>query len=78
MTDENFRQLTEALLSKKPFQVFTIQLHNGERFEIDHPRTLAYNEGLAAFISPGPVPVWFDHESVSDVFMAPAHSEDAE
>lgn len=76
MTYENFEHLINLYKSKKPFQIFTIRLHNGERYEVDDPSGLAYKEGLAVLISPGPVPVWFDHESVSEIIHAPAVDAD--
>ncbi len=38
MTAENFEGFLEAFVSRKPFKVFTVELHNGSRFEVDHPR----------------------------------------
>jgi hypothetical protein len=72
MTPENFDQILGAMLSRDPFQIFTIELQSGKRFEIDHPRTTVYREGVAVFIAPGGVPVWFDHETVSQIIEAPA------
>ena len=64
MTVENFEVLIEKLSERRPFQPFTIQLADGERFEIDHPHALAYRHGVAYFIAPGGTPFWFDHEGV--------------
>ena len=47
MTAENFDQLLESMLSRTPFRVFTIELHGGKRFEIDHPRATVYRDGVA-------------------------------
>jgi hypothetical protein len=74
VTAENFDHLLEAMLSRDPFQIFTIELHGGRRFEIDHPRATVYREGVAVFIAPGGIPVWFDHDSVSQIIDAPADS----
>ena len=74
MTAENFDQLLESMLSRTPFRVFTIELHGGKRFEIDHPRATVYRDGVAVFVAPGGVPVWFDHESVSQIIDAPANT----
>ena len=40
---------------------------SGNRFEVDYPDALAVREGLAIFVGPGRVPVFFDHEGVSEV-----------
>ena len=74
MTQENFEQVLEAMMSRKPFQVFTIELHGGKRFEIDHPRATVWREGIAVFIAPGPVPIWFDHDSVSQIIEFPSRA----
>jgi hypothetical protein len=72
MTVDNFQALLETLLSRKPFKVFTVELQNGNRFEVDHPRAVVYRDGFAIFVSPGPVPVYFDNEAVVQFIDAPA------
>jgi hypothetical protein len=72
VTAENFDHLLEAMLSQDPFRIFTIELHGGRRFEIDHPRATVYRNGTAIFIASGGVPIWFGHESVSRIIGAPA------
>lgn len=74
MSAENFEQALEELLSVTPFRVFTVELHGGRRFEIDHPRAVALKNGLAVFIAPGNVPIIFDHDSVNQITVAPANS----
>jgi hypothetical protein len=74
MTAENFQQILESMMSRSPFQVFTIELHGGRRFEIDHPRATVVRDGVAVFIAPGGVPVWFDHDSVNQIIAAPANT----
>jgi hypothetical protein len=74
MTAENFDVLLDTLLNRRPFQIFTVELHGGKRFEIDHPQATVFREGIAIFIAPGPVPIWFDHESVSQIIDAPANT----
>jgi hypothetical protein len=74
MTAENFDGLLEKLLNRRPFEIFTVELHGGKRFEIDHPQATVFRQGLAVFIAPGPVPIWFDHESVSQFIEAPANA----
>ena len=74
MTAENFDAVLNRLLDRRPFQIFTVELHSGKRFEVDHPKATVFRDGLAVFISPGPIPVWFDHESVSQIIESPANA----
>jgi hypothetical protein len=75
MTAENFDQVLEGLRQLQPFCVFTVELHNGRRFEIDHPGALVVRDGVAVFIAPGGIPIWFDRESVSQIIGAPANAQ---
>jgi hypothetical protein len=43
-------------------------------FEVDHPTALVVRDGVAVFLAPGGVPVWFDHESVDPIIGVPANS----
>ena len=72
MTADNFERVLNGLADRKPFQVFTVELHGGRRFEVDHPRALVVRDGVAVFIAPGGVPIWFDHDSVNQIIAAPA------
>jgi hypothetical protein len=63
MTAENFMMMLDRLRHRQPFQVFTVELHGGERFEVDHPEALIARDGVAVFLAPGGAPHWFDHES---------------
>ena len=74
MTAEHFQETLEALMSRQPFKRFTIELNTGQRYEIDHPRATAFQDGAGVFLAPGGVPVFFDHESVTQVINSPAHS----
>lgn len=65
MTAENFDKTLEGLKQRSPFHPFTVELVGGSRFEVDHPGALVVRDGVAVFISPGGVPVLFDHESVT-------------
>ena len=62
-----FTTTIQALQDRRPFKPFTVALVNGERYEIDRPNILAVGEGIAILIAPGGVPVFFDHEGVSQV-----------
>ena len=64
MTSENFNNALLTLRQRKPFQVFTVVLHGGERFEVDFPDALVVRGGVAVFLMPGGGPMVFDHDSV--------------
>ncbi len=70
MTSENFDQILGNLLERRPFRMFSIELHGGERFQIDHPRATVFREGVAVFLAPGGTFVWFDHDSVNQIIDA--------
>jgi hypothetical protein len=67
MTTENFDHVLQALRQRKPFQVFTVELTGGDRFEVDHPEAFVVRDGNAVFIAPGGIPIWFDHKGVSRI-----------
>lgn len=72
MTADNFQQVLGALVERVPFRPFTIELAGGRRFEVDHGRALVQRDGVAVFLAPGGVPIWFDHESVAAIVGATA------
>jgi hypothetical protein len=73
MTAENFDETLQTLMTRQPFRAFTVELHGGERFEIDSPR-VAWSDGkAAAFVGPGGILHIFDNESVLQFIDAPAH-----
>jgi hypothetical protein len=67
VTAENFDHVLTALRQRKPFQVFTVELAGGHRFEVDHPTAIVIRNGVAVFLAPGGSPVWFDHKNVSQI-----------
>ncbi len=67
MTAEHFDQLFEALHRRSPFRPFTVELMGGNRFEVDHPRAMVVRDGVAVYLRPGGIPVWFDHDSVNQI-----------
>ena len=67
MTSDRFELLLYALRVRAPFHPFTVELVGGHRFEVDHPQAMVVRDGVAVFLRPGGVPVWFDHESVTQV-----------
>jgi hypothetical protein len=72
MTEERFEQALTELLSRQPFRPFTIDLHGGRRVEIDHPRATVLRAGVAVFVSPGGAPIYFDHDSLNQIYDVPA------
>ena len=68
MTAENFDTTVIALLDRRPFKVFTVEMVNGHKFEIDHPKSVVIRDGTAVFIGPGKVFEWFDHTTVNRIF----------
>jgi hypothetical protein len=67
MTSERFDRLFVALMNREKFHPFTVELAGGHQFEVDHPSAMVVRDGVAVFLKPGGVPVWFDHESVTQV-----------
>ncbi|MEK6258462.1 MAG: hypothetical protein AABP62_07555 [Planctomycetota bacterium] len=64
MTADQFEQLLEEFLSRRPFRPFLVELSTGERFEIDHPRAVVLRGGFAVFLGPGTKIHYFDNDSV--------------
>ena len=67
MDRETFTETIRAFRNRQPFKPFTVALVHGDRYEVDRPEVLALGEGLAVLVAPGNVPVFFDHEGVSQV-----------
>ena len=67
MDRETFIETVRAFRNRTPFRPFTVALVNGDRYEVDRPGILALGEGIAILVAPGDVPVFFDHEGVSQV-----------
>jgi hypothetical protein len=76
MTAESFDQVLEGLRLVHPFRVFTVELNGGHRFEVDHAGALVVRDGVAVFLTPGGIPIWFDHESVNQIVGAPTNTSD--
>ncbi len=72
MTADNFDDAINSLADARPFRVFVIELHGGTRYEIDHPRAVINKNGVAVFLRPGGGFVYFDHDSVNQVFLSTA------
>ncbi len=67
MTAEHFEHLLYALQEREKFHPFTVELVGGHQFEVDHPRAMVVRDGVAVYLKPGGIPVWFDHESVTQI-----------
>jgi hypothetical protein len=67
MDRETFMETMRAFRNRMPFRPFTVVTVNGNRYEVDFPDALAVRDGLAIFVGPGRVPVFFDNEGVSEV-----------
>ena len=70
MQTDAFERSLRAFARRTPFQPFTVELTGGTRFQVLHPKALAFNAGLAVCISPDGTPSLFDHETVSQLFGA--------
>jgi hypothetical protein len=75
MTADDFESVLAGLKQLQPFRVFTVELHGGRRFAVDHPGALVVRDGVAVFLAPGGVPIWFDHESVNQIIGAAANAQ---
>ena len=64
MSPDNFQESLNDLLNRKPFQLFRIELHNGQHYEIDHPTTIGVRNSMAVYLPPGGGVKIFDNESV--------------
>lgn len=67
MDRETFTETIRVCRNRTPFQPFTVALVNGDRYGVDFPDALAVRDGLAIYVGPGRVPIFFDHEGVSQV-----------
>jgi hypothetical protein len=67
MVRETFDETIRAFRNRTPFKPFTVVTISGNRYEVDFPDALAVREGLAIFVGPGRVPVFFDDDGVSEV-----------
>jgi hypothetical protein len=47
MTVENLQGVLGTLLDRRPFRLFTIELHGGQRLQVDHPHAVSYQGGAA-------------------------------
>ena len=62
------------MISARPFKPFTVELNTGQRYEIDDPQGTAIHGSAAFFFAPEGIPVFFSHDSVTQIINSPAHS----
>jgi uncharacterized protein (AIM24 family) len=65
MVAKSFDKSLRALVRRRPFQPFVVELVSGERIRVEHPEALAFDGGVAVHISTEGDISLFDHESVS-------------
>jgi len=64
---DKFNSTIRAFKHRTPYQPFTIAVVNGDRYEVDYPDALALGDGKSVLLAPGNVPVFLDHEGVSQI-----------
>ena len=67
MIANNFERSLQAMVRRKPFRPFTVELVSGDRIEVDHPEALIHRAGVAVYISPEGYPALFDHDGVCQI-----------
>jgi hypothetical protein len=65
MEVETFDGTLNAFKKRIPFKAFTVELVNGDRFEVDRAEALAVRDGVASYLPAGSAPVLFDREGVN-------------
>ena len=73
MTAENFDLVLRELSDRMPFQVFTVKLNTGERFEVDFPQALTVNAGVAVYLGLARRIKFFDHNGDNQFIDAASH-----
>lgn len=73
MTAENFDNAMHLLTERRPYQIFTVELNGGQRFEVDYPSAVSFRGGVAVFTAPGGTLILFDHDRVNKIIAAPAN-----
>jgi hypothetical protein len=67
MIVNNFERSLGAMVHRKPFRPFTVELVSGNRTKVDHPEAVVHRAGVAVYISPDGHPVLFDQEGVCQI-----------
>jgi hypothetical protein len=64
MMAENFDQVLSGLRGLQPVRIFRRGTQWRSTIRGRSPGALVVHDGIAVFLAPGGVPVWFDHERV--------------
>ncbi len=64
MTVNDFQRALRALMRREPFEPFAVELLDGERFVVDKPDAVGFNEGAAAFLAADGTIHFFNNEEV--------------
>ena len=75
MNQDRLDNTITAFQRQMPFLPFTIVMMNGNRFEIDHFNAVICRNGRGVFMSPGGIPIFFDHDAVSEIVGDLANSQ---
>jgi hypothetical protein len=69
MTAPEFDQSLRALVTANPYRVFTVELKNGHRFDVDRPNAIAFRDGVAVYLARGGIPVFFNHRELRAIII---------
>jgi hypothetical protein len=64
MTAHTFEKRLRALMQRRPFESFQVELFDGKRLWIDTPQAIGFNSGAAAFIAADGSVHFFNNEQV--------------
>ncbi len=67
MRADEFDITVTTLAERRPYRPFTIVLMNGARYQIDYPLAITVREGFAMHLAPGKIPIFIDHDAVSQM-----------
>ena len=67
MQTEAFERSLRVSVRRTPFQLFTVELTSGTRFQVLHPEALAFNGDLAVSIGTDGAPSLFDPAGTSQL-----------
>jgi hypothetical protein len=67
MVARTFHRALRAFAQRKPFRPFIVERVSGEQIRVHHPEALAFQGGVAVYITPRGDFELFDHEGVAAV-----------
>jgi hypothetical protein len=67
MRAEQFDSTVRALVERRPFRPFTIVQMNDDNYQFDYPLAITMRDGFAMHLAPGRIPVFMDHDGVSQI-----------